>query len=293
MIATTLYGGLGNQMFLYAMSRAMSLRNHVPMAFNLNTGFDRDSVYKRFLELDKFCLDLPIAPLETFDFPFGHFIERVSCKIGRHMLLPNYKYVREPFSDFHYLPQLVEGSYKNIYLEGYWQDPRYFDDCIETLRKDFTLKVSLPEEVGQEMNHLLAFQRPLVMVGIRRYQEAIGQPTRLKVCSANYYNKAMEYMVEVLTNPIFVVFGQDRQWAIDNLDAKFEKYFVEEKKGALSAVSDLFLMRNCQHAIISNSTYYWWGAWLQKERQEDHIVVCANNFINPCTPCKEWKIIDA
>ena len=66
---------------------------------------------------------------------------------------------------------------------------------------------------------------------------------------------------------------------------------LKKKSGELSAISDLFLMRNCHHAIISNSTYYWWGAWLQVKDQSKHYVIAPDNFINPDTPCKEWEIL--
>ena len=293
MIAATLYGGLGNQMFVYAMSRAMSLRNNVPMAFNIKSGFERDLVYRRKLELDKFKLLLPTSPLITFDFWLGHFFERLSCKFGRNLLMPQYKYIKESFKDFHYESEILKKTFKNVYLEGYWQNPDYFEDFAETIRNDFELNVILPDSVIAEMRYLQSFHRPLVMVGVRLYQEAIGQPTRLKVCGVDYYNKAMEYIVTKLKNPLFVVFCQDQKWVKENLADKYDSYVVKEKKGSLSAVSDLFIMRSCNHAIISNSTYYWWGAWLQSTNKTEHIVVCSNNFINPSTPCREWKIIDA
>lgn len=291
MITTTLCGGLGNQMFIYAMARAMSLRNGVPVAFNLKTGFSTDYVYKRFLELDKFALTLLVSKASTFDIPFGYYFEKLSSKLGIHVLLPHYKMAQECYADYHYHNELVEHKMKNVYLIGYWQNPKYFEDYGDVIRKDFTLKVDLPDEVHKELEYLRSTGRPLVMIGIRRYQEAVGQPTRLKVCGADYYNKAMAYISKRLNNPLFVVFGQDREWAEKNLDEKYDKYFVKTKKGNLSAVSDLYLMENCEHAIISNSSYYWWGAWLQTANQNDHIVVCSENFINMGTPCKEWTLI--
>lgn len=207
--------------------------------------------------------------------------------------MPWYKYFRESLKDFHYLPVFREETLKNVYLEGYWQNPKYFEDYAETIRRDFEFKVNFPESVIEEMNYLHSLCRPLVMVGVRLYQEAAGQSTGLKVCGADYYNKAMDYMMTKLENPLFVVFCQDQKWVKDNLDTKYDLYFAKEKKGELSAVSDLYIMRNCQYAIISNSTYYWWGAWLQSSDMKEHIVVCPNNFINPSTPCEEWKILDA
>lgn len=291
MITTTLCGGLGNQMFIYAMAKAMSLRNRVPVAFNLKTGFSTDIVYKRFLELDKFALVLPTAKTATFDVPFGFYFERISSKLGIHVLQPQYKMIQECYADYHYQNELVDKRIKNAYISGYWQNPKYFEEYAEVIRKDFTLKVELPSEVKDEHEYLRSIKRPLVMVGIRRYQEAVGQPTRLKVCGADYYNNAMSYVAERLDNPLFVIFGQDREWAEQNLDKKYSTYFVKAKSGEMSAVSDLYLMANCNHAIISNSSYYWWGAWLQFTNQNDHIVVCSNNFINSNTPCKEWTII--
>lgn len=67
-------------------------------------------------------------------------------------------------------------------------------------------------------------------------------------------------------------------------------YFVKEKIGELSAISDLYIMRSCDHAIISNSSFYWWGAWLQS-RHDEQIIVAPDNFINKDCPCANWKII--
>lgn len=291
MISTTLFGGLGNQMFIYATVRAMALRNNVSMSFNLKTGFERDFLYHRNLELDKFSLPLPKGKREVFAFPLGYIFEKVSMKVGTHLLAPRYKIVKEDFNDYHFQRELKEEPQKNVYLIGYWQTSQYFNDYADVIRKDFTIAVDLPKQVKEELEYLQGMQRPLVMVGIRRYQEAVGKNCRLKICNANYYNKAMGMMCEKLDNPLFVIFGEQKEWGEANLDAKYDKYFVEKKTGCLNAISDLYLMMHCHHAIISNSTYYWWGAWLQVASQDDHMVIAPDNFINPESPCKEWTIL--
>lgn len=290
MITTTLCGGLGNQMFIYAMVRAMSLRNNVPMAFNTRRGFERDFLYRRTLELDKFKLSLPEATLATFNMPGGLITEKVSRHIGWNVLLPKYKCINEDIPNYHFQKELVTSHFKNAYITGYWQSPSYFEDFADIIRKDFTIGVDLPKETKEELEYLLSQNRPLVFVGVRRYQEAEGKNCRLSACGADYYNKAMQRMAQTLDNPLFVIFGEVREWAEENLSPDFDKYFILKKSGELSTISDLYLMQNCHHAIISNSTYYWWGAWLQKP-SANHFVIAPSNFINPDTVCKDWEIL--
>lgn len=292
MISTTLFGGLGNQMFIYATVRALSLRNKVPMSFNLTTGFQRDFLYQRSLELDKFSLTLPKGKLEVFNVPLGYTFKKISMKLGIHFLQPQYKLLTEDFTPYRFQEEVVKKQWKNVYLNGYWQSARYFEDFANTIRNDFSIAIKLPKETIKEMDILNNINRPLVMVGIRRYQETIGKPCRLKVCDASYYNEAMRIMSEKLDNPIFVIFGEQREWSEANLESKYDKYFVKKKEGELSAISDLYLMRNCHHAIISNSTYYWWSAWLQVADQSKHIVIAPDNFINPNSPCREWIVLN-
>ena len=222
--------------------------------------------------------------------PSGFITEKVSRRIGWNVLLPKYKCINEDIPNYHFQKELVTSHIKNAYLTGYWQNPRYFEDFADVIRKDFTIRVDLPKETNEELEYLLNQKRPLVFVGVRRYQEAEGKNCRLSACGADYYNKAMQRIAQTLDNPLFVIFGEVREWAEENLSSDFDKYFVKKKTGELSAISDLYLMQNCHHAIISNSTYYWWGAWLQQP-SENHIVIAPSNFINPDTVCKGWKIL--
>lgn len=291
MIAAKLFGGLGNQMFIYAMTRAMSLRNGVPFTFNIKDGFKRDLLYKRNLELKWFDLDLPEKnKFLMFSFPLGHFFYKISCKLGIHCLQPHYQFLKEELP-LHFQKEILQNMKKNIYIDGYWQSPSYFSDFSSVVYDDFTIKVKLPKQTLDEWEYLKSLDRILVFVGVRRYQEAIGKDCPLTVCGARYYNEAMQVMLNKLDNPLFVIFGEQKEWAESNLSPNFEKYYVVKKTGELSAISDLFLMRNCNHAIISNSTYYWWGAWLQVKNQQDHYVIAPDNFINPDTPCREWEVL--
>lgn len=292
MIATTLFGGLGNQMFIYATVRAMALRNHTSMAFNLSRGFGRDLEYGRSLELSHFSLELPTSRLATFDYRLGRGVKRLSYMAGRNLLLPCQRYIHEDFTDHHFISQLVDSPMRHAYIDGYWQNPRYFEDFADVIRNDFTIKTPIPTDVAEELRLLQSRQRPLVFVGIRRYQEVKSKECRIKVCGADYYARAMRHVAERIANPLFVVFTQQPEWAREHLPQHFDIHYAREKEGYLSTISDLYLMRNCHHAVISNSTYYWWGAWLQAT-SGSHIVVAPDNFINPTSPCKQWTVLEA
>ena len=290
MIAATLFGGLGNQMFIYATVKALSLHYQVPMAFNLNHGFANDYKYHRKLELCKFNCQLPTAKWITFDYRGELNIKRISRRIGRNLLCPNYQFVIEE-EPFHYEKRLFEFTNKNIFLEGYWQSPYYFENYSKDIRADFQLKVPLSKEVLEEIYALKATGKTLVMLGIRRYQEVEGRDIcTYQLCDEEYYTKAITYIQERIPNALFVVFTQDKEWATTHLPKGAEFYFVKDKQDEYATVADMFLMTQCTHAIISNSTCYWWGAWLQCTTK-NHIVIAPDSFINSDCVCKEWIIL--
>lgn len=296
MITATLTGGLGNQMFIYAMVRAMALRNQTGMAFDIRRGFATDYRFHRALELQHFNLQLPQAKIATYDYlgNFGEIIRKISHRLGRNILLPQYKQFYETSDSNHinfFQEQIVRSKARNVYLYGYWQSERYFSDFADVIRRDFTIKTRIPSEVRDELHKLQFMGRPLVMMGVRRYQECKGICSMEDAaCDADYYLNAMAYVRKRLNNPLFVVFSQDHAWLHSFLPSK-DIYIVKARSGYLSAISDLFIMTNCHHAIISNSTYYWWGAWLQK-KSDDHIVVAPNNFFNRDSICNGWTVIN-
>ena len=287
MITTTLFGGLGTQMFIYAMTRALSLRNHVPMAFNLTSGFDTDFQYKRHLELKHLNASLPTSTISTFDYPGGRYVKKLSSYMKRNVMLPTMDYIEEA-TPYHFQQEFVLEKIKNVYLNGYWQSPLYFEDYSDVIRSEFKITAPIPQKVNEELAYLKSYSRPLVMVGIRRYQEVKHSSFLTEhVCGAEFYRKAMDMMSNMIENPLFVVFSQDQNWVKENISKEFDIYIVKEKSGDLASVSDMFLMQHCDAAIISNSTFYWWGAWLANCER----VISTHNFINKDTNCKEWIII--
>lgn len=287
MITTTLFGGLGNQMFIYSIVRALSLKNNVPMAFNITQGFKDDKLFYRSLELNKFKLNLPESKIETFNIPFGKKIRSISRKLSFNILNPSYKFIIED-SPRHFQRELMTQSLKNVYLEGYWQSPYYFSDYEDIIKKDFAINVELSQDIKDELAIMKGLGDNIVMIGVRRYQECASNSMIPggKLTQTDYYLKAMEIIQSKINNPVFVVFTQDIEWARNNFPSKYNIYYVKQKTGENSAIEDLYLMQNCSHHIISNSSFYWWGAWLGINPNK--IVITPDNFINADSICNNW-----
>lgn len=286
MITTTIWGGLGNQMFMYAMARATSLRNNVEMGLNLSQGFKDDKKFRRHLELTHFRMDLPTAGIATFDIPFGKTIRKISRWFGFNILRPKMRFMREKGSP----EEWTEASIKDAYLQGFWTSEKYFKDYEKVIKKDFTIKEEeLTPEILEELNHIKSLGQNIVMIGVRRYQEckkAEWMPKDALTADEVYYERAMDYMAKNLVSPVFVVFSQCQDWVKKNVDnGKYNVYYAKSKTGMNSAVEDLWLMTHCNHYIISHSTYYWWAAWLSKNAKA--MVICPKSY-NKDSICEGW-----
>ncbi len=288
MIAATLYGGLGNQMFIYATVRATSLRNNTSMAFNLKQGFKDDIQFHRFLELNHFQLELPQSSIATFDVPLGKYIRFASRKLGFNLLNPSMRFIKEPKAK---REDIIHA--KNAFLEGYLSNESYFADYADVIRKDFTVKEKyVTQPVRDELASINSLHRPIVMVGIRRYQECANSRSIPKGGAAEtpaYFKTAMKKIAEETDNPIFWVFSQQQEWFRENVDdGSYDVVYARPKEGVDSAIEDFYLMMQCDHFIITKSTYYWWAAWLSAKPHKT--VICPSTMKKG--GCTTWLYID-
>lgn len=286
MINTTLYGGLGNQMFIYAAARAAALRNNTGFAFNLRQGFVDDKLFHRELELHHFELDLPKSNVSTFDFPLGKYVRFLSRIVGFNIFCPHIQFIVESK-----MPKSWICNIKDAYLEGYWAGEKHFADFGEVIRKDFTIRQKyITESLKLELQRVTEEGGTPVFIGVRRYQECASTtaiPNGGLGEDVQYYRNAMEYIAERVEKPVFWVFSQVQQWFRENVDdGSYHVMYAEPKQGADSAIEDFYLMTQCKHAIISFSTYYWWAAWLIDNK--DKIVVCPPTYEHRNSLCKDW-----
>ncbi len=260
-ITALIYGGLGNQLFCYAAARRLALVNDAELVLDNVSGFQWDK-YQRHWQLGHFNINGRRAiDRERFE-PFG----RVRRKLARmwNAKLPFEKrwYIRQQGPDFD--PRLVSlRPNHNIYLHGYWQSEDYFKDIEATIRQD--LQITPPtDEANREMAKHIGGQLA-VAVHVRFFDEPQSSSS-INNAAGNYYNRAVVEMEARAPNAHYFIFSDNPIAARTRIPLSDDRItLVMHNHGDENAYADLWLMTQCNHFIIANSTFSWWGAWLGKQ----------------------------
>jgi len=259
MIIVKLIGGLGNQLFQYALGRCLAYRCGAPLKLDLS--FYEGQTLRSY-RLGHFSIAASIASPEEVmaltGIGHGGFLSLLDRAIRR--LLPYHRrtLIRERKHRFD--PDVLKVC-APAYLLGYWQSERYFKDIEGQLRQEFRPRHT-PDPVNQAMaDRIRAVEA--VSVHVRR-GDYVTNPTIHHVhgaCSLEYYRAAVGKVAEVVRNPHLFVFSDDMDWARQNLGMDYPTTYVDHN-GLDKDYEDLHLMSLCKHHIIANSTFSWWGAWL-------------------------------
>jgi len=154
----------------------------------------------------------------------------------------------------------IKNVSNNCFLAGYWQTSLYFQSIDHLIRQDF----KFPKLVDQiNIDHLKLIESSnSVSLHIRRTDFINNSNHNVHgVCSLEYYHKGVDLISKKIDNPLFFVFSDDVYWAKENLKLNHSVQFVCGNLGKKSYI-DMFLMSSCKHNIIANSSFSWWGAWL-------------------------------
>jgi hypothetical protein len=259
-------GGLGNQFFCYAEARRLALANNAELVIDDVTGFIRDYQYRRKYELDQFRIPVRKATSHERMEPFERYRRGLAKFIAR--IRPFYlrNYLEQEGLDFD--QRLLDFKVKkSVYLDGYWQSEKYFIDYKDVIFRDFSLLE--PNEVpfleaAKKMESCNS-----VAVGVRLFEEVSGGNTGCSwVIPNSFYEKAAIHIATRVENPTFFVFCTRDLAVRDKLKLPGNIYYISHDNGYEGAVNNLWLFSRCQHYIISNSTFYWWGAWLANYRSK-------------------------
>jgi hypothetical protein len=263
MIITHIVGGLGNQLFQYAMARRIACKNNIRLKLDIS-GFS--SYTLREFKLDAFNIAADVASEEEI----RRYIKsrnRISLRLLRtyNSLLPftSRSYISERF--FPYDPETTKLT-DDIYLEGHWPSEKYFQDIEEVIRREFTLKSDM-DEYHQDLKEQIS-DTDSVSIHIRR-GDYVTNPTTNQVhgtCSLDYYHKAVDMITKKIKNPHFFVFSDDPTWVTEHLEIPYPMTIVqgEDRRDC----EDLIVMSCCKNHIIANSTFSWWGAWLNPRKDK-------------------------
>lgn len=271
MIIIQLAGGLGNQLFQFAFGRALSLSYQKDLKFDLRL-INR---YQQHSGYSLTCFNYkPIiaSPAELRRFPMW------TCALTERT-----KKIINPIFNIFTEQQLSysDENLRNIFMcssvlyRGFWQSERYFKSFEREVREDLYFSNSEKLVSGSKVISDI-LEGDSVSVHLRR-GDYISNPSAALIynqCTMNYYVSAMEYISRRVENPVFYVFSDD----VDYAKKLFFSYDANIKyvDGHSSPHEDIYAMSCCKHNIIANSTFSWWGAWLNKN--ESKIVISPRNW---------------
>lgn len=268
MIIVRIIGGLGNQMFQYATGRALAQKYGVDLKLDI-TGFEEYKLHR--YALDNLSINEKIStPKELLA-----FTSKGNKALSRWIpgIVKN-KFVRE--SGFAFDPSIFLIG-KSVYLDGYWQSEKYFSDIESIIRSEFTVSKNPDVENAKLMEEISGVNA--VSIHVRRGDYVANEKTMMihGVCGLDYYDRAIKHISGSVANPTFFVFSDDPQWVQDNLKIPFPTTYVTHN-GPGKNYEDLRLMSLCKHNIIANSSFSWWGAWLNNN--PDKAVIAPGKWFN-------------
>lgn len=222
-------GRLGNQMFQYAVLLGIHAKKGYDIVLN--------ETLSNSLELVKsFKIDKP------------HFYNKNDI---------NYKSTyKEEF--YHYDRRLFNKVTDSTNIEGYFQSYKYFEHCEDLVRDQFTFNRELQRRAGNYIESVRD-SKQVVTIHVRR-TDYVNLPNHHPLCSVDYYNRAIQHFNQDET--VFIVCSDDIRWCQDNIKAKYIHYSSND------TFTDLCIMSLADHNIIANSSFSWWGSWLNKNKNK-------------------------
>lgn len=270
MIMIQMSGGLGNQMFCYALYKALQEAGKDVCIEEFTHYKDVGRQDNRLREI--FKVEYQSADRNTYNRLTDSslaFLQRVRRKLtGRRGRL----YQEKDATVFE--PEIFSQS--DCYAEGYWQSFRYFEKAEDILRKEFTFDWdNFPQKAKAYKRDME--QNVSVSLHVRRgdYLNEKFAPIYGGICTDAYYEGAKAYMKEKYPDCVFYLFTNDAQWG--RTQEKDDVVFVD-CTDAESAYMDMALMSSCKHNITANSSFSWWGAWLNIN--PDKTVIMPEKWLN-------------
>lgn len=247
-----MWGGLGNQMFIYAMY--LNMRRRFP-----NTRLDISHV--RF---DKAHSGYEIPRLfhtPSLEFhTWGKLLKLIKCLF--------FKTIYEKKLEKSLIPYLKRYRWPLIYFQGFYQSEKFFADVAPLVRRTYRFDTSMANQKTIALLSRLEKDESSVAVHIRRgdYLEPGHYKTLGCVCTPSYYRRATTLISSMVTHPHFYLFSDDPEWVKAHIDMP-QATFVNWNLGK-DSWQDMLLMQHCRHNIICNSSFSWWGAWLNSNKNK-------------------------
>jgi hypothetical protein len=261
-VLVKLNGGLGNQLFQFAAARILANKldqNLLIDTYYLNDGNINKT--RRLYSLDLFDLNNPVINSNHWNRYFNKLTYAIQKAATRKLEL----------AEINWQETSYYRQFSSIVLNGYFQQLDYLEANKAYLQEVLRFNPAIKKQHELDLAEIESQQS--VSIHIRRgdYLTAKNQEI-YHSCDLTYYIKAIEYIQTLYPNSVFHIFSDDPGWAIENLkpatnDLRYENYGQNDR-------SDFYLMSNCRHHIIANSTFSWWAAFLNGKQ---HKTVIAPN----------------
>jgi len=290
-----LNGGLGNQMFQYALAYALSkcFGTKVILDFRwFEAVKSHVNVTPRSFELDVFNIEYEMATKEDLEQVVytrnNSLIKNILWKVFKvkNCKPPRNVFLQKNGSDF---DRNVFTSNDYFYYDGYFQNEKYFKNVREDLLKGFSSNIPLDDKNKAFLDKILDTNS--VSIHVRRGDYVTLECAKKfhGTCPLEYYENAIKYIEKRVKNPHFFLFSDDIEWVIQNLKLEHPFTVVDFNQG--KGWLDMNLIKHCKHNIIANSSFSWWGAWLNENL--DKIIVApkrwnAENFKKIDTIPADW-----
>ena len=252
-------------MFQYAFARSLSLNKNIDIKLDTSSF---KSYKQRDYSLNKLSPNLPLADKNEVRWAKKkpNILDKIFNKNR-----PTFSYIKEqaPGTYFSELLSLPDNSYIN----GYFQTEKYFSSIRDTILKDFTLTEPLSPKNQEMLDNIK--NSSAVSLHIRR-GDYVALQDIYELCSLDYYKSAVEHMLNNVKNPHFFIFSDDIPWVEENLKIN-APYTLVNINDIPRGYFDMWLMKHCKHNIIANSSFSWWGAWLNENPEK--IVIAPKTWV--------------
>lgn len=290
-VVVRLKGGLGNQLFCYATARRLAWANDAELVLDTVTGFKYDHLYRRSYALSSFHIPARLAlPCEQME-PLGRIRRYIARKLSERKPLARRRYIQQVGVDFD--PGIVslrlqEGT---TYFDAFGQSERYFADIRGLLIQDLQM-VAPSDQKNLEMAAQIESTES-VALHVRWFDT--GDQVLSSNMSQAYYTQALQQLHSKLPGMNIFLFSDRPAQAVKFLEplmGDFPFTLVEHNVASGNAESDFWLMRQCRHFVIGNSTFAWWAAWLGEQRHSGALVFAPSRNIDPGYSVTAWGFSD-
>jgi hypothetical protein len=269
MVIGQVIGGLGNQMFQYAFYKYLASIKSCELKLDLSL-FDGYSLHNGYELKSVFGIAEQNATQDEITELKSKYL--LFFKIENKLLNKNLLFGKTHFKEnkFHIDSKIFEKLVNDLYVEGYFQTYKYIKELDSSLF-EFQTEVSEKEESLLQGNVVSIHVRGGDYITSKEDNRLFGN-----ICTAKYYYDAIEYIKKYIENPVFLVFTNDKAYAKQLLNG--ENFQIVDWNSCEDSFRDMYLMSLCKHNIIANSSFSWWGAWLNKNSSK--IVIAPKKWFN-------------